>query len=127
MNAADVLDRTLLLARDTDLIGRNEPTDEQLVTAFFQTRALIVADEANLACAAGQHALVGLVNQVARLGASVGLAMPDVPVVDYGVSRETLVAQIVFFTLKNFVLLNVDDDIQIALRTAANARFAVAG
>src|SRR6267378_2727911 len=35
--------------------------------------------------------------------------------------------QVVLVALKNFVLLDVDDNIEIALRTAANTSFAVAG
>jgi hypothetical protein len=34
--------------------------------------------------------------------------------------------EIVFVALENFVLLNVDDDVKIALRPAANASFAIA-
>ena len=42
-----------------------------------------MADEANLSAPAGQHALVALFNVVARLGVSLRLAMPEVPVLGF--------------------------------------------
>lgn len=78
MSIEAALSRTLLLALDPDLIGRNHPTDEQLISAFRSTRVLIVADERNLSAPAGQHACVALFCLVTRLGASIHLAMPEV-------------------------------------------------
>src|SRR5271166_3557700 len=76
----EALSRTLLLASDSDVIGDNRVSDEQFIEAFRTTRVLLVANEANLSAPAGQHALVSLFNLVARLGVSIGLAFPDVPI-----------------------------------------------
>lgn len=75
------LSRTLLLCRDEEVVGTNRPSDDALVKAFAETRVLLVADERNLAAPSGQHAMVGLVNQVGRLGVDLKLAMPEVPVI----------------------------------------------
>src|SRR6266496_2193025 len=83
MSIHEALSRTLLLARDQTLLGFNTPTDEQLIEVFQKTSVLLVADEANLSAPAGQHALVALFNVVARLGVSLRLAMPEVPVLGF--------------------------------------------
>lgn len=83
MSLREAMSRTLLLARDGIIVGDNTPTDEQLIAAFRGTRVLVVADEANLSAAAAQHALVTLVNLVARLGVDLRVALPDVPVLGY--------------------------------------------
>lgn len=83
MSLHDVLSRTFLLCRDAEIVGENRPTDDELVEAFQGTRVLLVADEANLAAPAGQHALAALVNLVARLGVAIRLAIPDVPLLGY--------------------------------------------
>ena len=76
--ALEAMSRTLLLARG--LLAPNRPSDAQLLDALFGTTVLLVADAENLASAAGQHALVALFGQVARLGVSVRLALPEVAV-----------------------------------------------
>jgi hypothetical protein len=83
MSLHEALSRTLLLARDQDLIGQNTPTDEQLIEAFQNTAVLLVADEANLSSPAGQHAFVALFTIVARLGVSIRLAMPEIPILGF--------------------------------------------
>jgi hypothetical protein len=83
MSIHEALNRTLLLARDQVLIGHNILTDEQLIEAFQKTKVLLVADEANLSAPAGQHAFVALFNIVARLGVSLWLAMPEVPILGF--------------------------------------------
>lgn len=83
MSLREAMSRTLLLARDSIIVGDNNPTDEQLIAAFRGTRVLLVADEYNVSAAAGQHALVTLFNLVARLGVELRLALPDVPVLGY--------------------------------------------
>ena len=83
MTAREALSRTLLLARDTDVLGENDPTDAQLLRAFGPTTVLLVADAQNLAAPAGQHALVALFSLVARLGVTVYLDVPDVAVLGY--------------------------------------------
>lgn len=75
----EALSRTLLLARDGDLIGPLTPADDEIIEALRRTRVAVVADEANLRSPAGQHALVALFSQVARLSVSLHLAMPEVP------------------------------------------------
>ncbi len=80
MSMLEALNRTFLLCRDGDVIGKNTVTDDDLVAAFRDTRVVLVADKANLSAASGQHALVALFNLAARLGVSVSLAMPDVPI-----------------------------------------------
>jgi hypothetical protein len=77
------MSRTLLLARDSELLGENDPSDDQVIKAFRNTRVLLVADEANLSAPAGQHALVTLVNLVARLGVTLRLAIPEIPLLGF--------------------------------------------
>lgn len=83
MSMREALGRTLLLARDQDLIGKNTPTDDQLIDAFRNTTVLLVADEANLSVPPGQHAFVAFFNLVARLGVSLRLAMPEIPILGF--------------------------------------------
>lgn len=79
---AEALSRTLLLCRDAEVVGENDPSDAALVDAFTRTRFMFVADDRNLSAPAGQHATVALLNQVGRLGVDVRLAMPDVPTIE---------------------------------------------
>ncbi len=69
------LDRTLLLLRDHI---RPEVPDSTLVAALRGLRVAIVADAANLATEAGQHAGVTAALLMARSGAALELAIPDV-------------------------------------------------
>jgi hypothetical protein len=73
----EAMSRTLLLARQ--LISGTDVDLPAVSRAFQRTTVALVADEANLACAAGQHALVTLFNLVARQGCGVRLIMPAVP------------------------------------------------
>lgn len=83
VSTVEALSRTLALCRDSIIVGDNRPTADQLINAFSQTQVLLVADEANLSAASGQHALVSMFNLIARLGVSVRLAIPDLPVLGY--------------------------------------------
>ena len=80
MTLRAALDRTLLLSRDSSIIGGNTPTDDQIIEALRTTNVLLVADLANISSVAGQLALVTLFNLVMRLGVSVRLVVPDVEV-----------------------------------------------
>lgn len=77
------LTRTILLAKDKDVIGLNTPTDEQVVNAFRSITVSVVADESNLSSPPAQHACVTLVCLVARLGVAMRLALPEVPVLGF--------------------------------------------
>lgn len=83
MSLYEALSRTLLLARDSDIIGANTPSDEQIIKAFANTRVLLVADEANLSVPSGQHTLVTLVDLIARLGVEIRLALPELPTLGF--------------------------------------------
>jgi hypothetical protein len=83
MSICEALSRTLLLARDSDLVGANTLSDEQFVKAFLSTRVLLVADEANLSVPSGQHALVTLIDLIARLGVEIRLALPELPTLGF--------------------------------------------
>jgi len=83
MCLCEALSRTLLVARDSDLMGANTLSDEQLIKAFLSTRVLLVADEANLSVPSGQHALVTLFNLIARLGVETRLALPELPILGF--------------------------------------------
>lgn len=83
MSLCEALSRTLLVARDSDLMGANILSDEQLIKAFVGTRVLLVADEANLSVPSGQHALVTLVDLIARLGVEIRLALPELPILGF--------------------------------------------
>lgn len=74
--AQEALDRTILLMRD-DL--RAETPSHELMRALIDRTLLIVADEANLRCPEGQHALVTTFTLAARSGASVHVCAPNVP------------------------------------------------
>ena len=87
MSLCEALSRTLLVARDSDLMGANTLSDEQLIKAFMSTHVLLVADEANLSVLSGQHALVTLFDLIARLGAEIRLALPELPIL--GSSRHS--------------------------------------
>jgi hypothetical protein len=70
------LARTILLLRDH---VRREIPDEVLCDALSGVRVAVVGDTQNLQTPAGQHALVTSALLVARSGATVVLAVPDVP------------------------------------------------
>jgi hypothetical protein len=79
MSLREAQSRTLLLARESQLLGDNNPSDDLLIHAFQTTRVLLVADEANLSAPVGQHAIVTLVNLIGRLGVTLRLAIPETP------------------------------------------------
>jgi hypothetical protein len=73
--ADGALARTLLLLRDH---VRPEVPDGVVGAALRDVRVAVVADAANLASEAGQHALVTAALLTARSGAAIELAIPDV-------------------------------------------------
>lgn len=73
--ADKALARTLLLLRDH---VRPEVTDGTLSTVLRDFRVVLVADAANLASEAGQHALVTAALLMARSGAAIDLAIADI-------------------------------------------------
>lgn len=77
MNGPEELARTVLLCRD---YVADEVTDHEICQRFQSLRILCVSDHRNLSCHAGQTALVTLVSLVSRMGAQVGLDIPDVEV-----------------------------------------------
>jgi len=74
----DALSRTILLCRH-QVLGANAVSDDEVVGALLATRVAIVADAANLASPAGQHAVSVLTRLVTEYGCSVALVMPEVP------------------------------------------------
>jgi hypothetical protein len=79
MNALEQLDRTILLCRDHVL---DELSNEEICSNFLSFRVLCVSDLRNLSSHSGQTALVTLVSMLNRMGMQVGLAIPDVPIIN---------------------------------------------
>ena len=76
MNALEALARTILLARKDLLPG---VTDDEVLGALTSVRVLLVADELNLGCPEGQHALISAATLAARSGAECYIDAPNVP------------------------------------------------
>lgn len=81
LSLADALDRSLMLVHE--LVDGDAAASADLVAGFGDTRMLFTADRRNLASGSGQHALVTAVNLIARLGVSVALDIPDVPLLGW--------------------------------------------
>lgn len=79
MNTLEQLDRTILLCRDHVL---DVLTNEEICSNFLSLRVLCVSDLRNLSSHSGQTALVTLVSMLNRMGMQVGLAIPDVPIIN---------------------------------------------
>jgi hypothetical protein len=73
------LDRTIVLCRDHVL---DVMTNEEICSNFLSLRALCVSDLRNLSSQSGQTALLTLVSMLNRMGMQVGLAIPDVPIIN---------------------------------------------
>lgn len=78
LTAEDALDRTILLMRD---YLRPDTTSERIVTALHDTSVVFVSDGSTLREEAAQHALVTAVLLTARMGVSVYLDCPNVPLI----------------------------------------------
>ncbi len=77
MSTMQALDRMVRLVRDAVL---DVVTDDEIIGRFQRTRVRCIADEANVASAAGQSALVTLVSLIARMGVQVAIDVPDVEI-----------------------------------------------
>lgn len=100
---ATALSRTVQLIADdvfNTLPGEAPQLDEAILQGLRSTTVRIVADRANLSCAAGQTALVTLVGQIAMMGLGIDLDMPSVrllapqPPLREGELREGLVSHV---------------------------------
>lgn len=75
MSALVELNRTILLCRDYIASGLS---DEEICHSFQSLQVLCVSDRRNVSSHSGQTGLVTLISLLARMGAQVGLAVPDV-------------------------------------------------
>jgi hypothetical protein len=74
MNAADQLNRSILLCRDHVSASL---TDEEIAHRFQSTRVLLVSNRENVSSHSGQTAVMTLISLLLRMGVQVDLTLPE--------------------------------------------------